>query len=340
MYDLTIIVPIYNVEKYIRQAIDSLLNQRDLNYEIILVDDGSKDGCAVICDEYESVSNIKIVHKENGGLPSARKAGLKIAEGKYIGFLDGDDWVDSEYYFNMVKKAMQFKADIVCSSFRILYSDKEVDVNNTIDDGVYTEEKLQELRKRILYTEPYYTYGIAPSLCTKIIKKEWLDMYMMNEPDYITLAEDACCSFPIMFCCKCLCVCHSNKGYHYRQSSQSMSRLYDPEKAEKVWAAMAYFSKVMEEQYSIYHDQIDKFYSFLIKDIIKNYMGSGVSKKKIVSEIGIFREYELVDNTLKRLKGLPFAHKIMFWLYKVRSYYLLIYLMKLHNRSHNINLEG
>ena len=94
---LSIVVPIYKVEPYLRKCVDSLLNQ-DLpteDYEIILVDDGSPDCCGEICDEYASkYGNIRVIHRENGGLSAARNSGIEIAQGKYIQFVDSDDYLE------------------------------------------------------------------------------------------------------------------------------------------------------------------------------------------------------------------------------------------------------
>ncbi|HEY8803664.1 MAG TPA: glycosyltransferase, partial [Clostridium sp.] len=96
---ISIIVPIYKVEVYIRNCVDSILNQTYKNLEIILVDDGSPDNCGNICEEYSSKDKrIKVIHKKNGGLSSARNAGLDIASGEYIGFIDSDDWIEGDMY--------------------------------------------------------------------------------------------------------------------------------------------------------------------------------------------------------------------------------------------------
>ena len=96
---VTVIVPVYNVENYLQQCIDSIIGQSYKYLEIILVDDGSTDGSGKICDEYANQDNrIKVIHKQNGGLVSARKAGLKEATGKYIAFVDSDDWIDTDMY--------------------------------------------------------------------------------------------------------------------------------------------------------------------------------------------------------------------------------------------------
>ena len=92
---ISVIVPIYNVEKYLRRCVDSILNQTYKNLEVVLVDDGSPDACPAICDEYaQKDKRIKVVHKQNGGVSSARNTGLDFATGDYIAFVDRDDYIE------------------------------------------------------------------------------------------------------------------------------------------------------------------------------------------------------------------------------------------------------
>lgn len=115
---LSIIVPVYNEEKYLKRCIDSILNQKFSNYELILINDGSTDGSGDICDEYQLADNrVRVIHKENGGLSSARNYGLQIAVGKYIGFVDSDDWITADMYSFLIETAIDSEADIVASSY-------------------------------------------------------------------------------------------------------------------------------------------------------------------------------------------------------------------------------
>lgn len=118
---MTIIVPVYKVEKYLRRCLDSLVNQTYKNLEIILVDDGSPDNCGAICDEFvQKDSRISVIHKENGGLGSARNAGLEICNGVYVLFVDSDDWVENNY----VEVMLDYKTEnnIVCCGYNAVYS--------------------------------------------------------------------------------------------------------------------------------------------------------------------------------------------------------------------------
>ena len=108
---ISIIVPVYNVEKYVEKCINSIINQTYKNLQIILVDDGSKDNSGKICDEFKLKDNrIEVIHKNNGGLSDARNAGLKLAKGDYIGFVDSDDYIEADMYetlYNLIKKIIQ-----------------------------------------------------------------------------------------------------------------------------------------------------------------------------------------------------------------------------------------
>ena len=119
---ISVIVPVYNVEKYLRKCVDSIVNQTYKNLEIILVDDGSPDNCGKICDEFAEMDNrVMVIHKENGGLSSARNAGLDIATGEYITFVDSDDYIENDTYEKVVVAINKFDSDL------IFFREKSVD---------------------------------------------------------------------------------------------------------------------------------------------------------------------------------------------------------------------
>ena len=113
MCKVSVVVPIYNVEKYIKQCVVSIRNQTLEDIEIILVDDGSPDNCPQICDEYKKLDNrIKVVHKKNGGLSSARNAGMRVATGEYIGFVDSDDYIEVDMYEKMYNTSKKYNTKV------------------------------------------------------------------------------------------------------------------------------------------------------------------------------------------------------------------------------------
>lgn len=131
---VSIIVPIYNVEAYLKRCIDSILNQTYKNMEIILVDDGSLDKCPEICDEYAlSDKRIKVIHKQNAGVSAARNDGLAIAKGDLIGFVDPDDCIHPSMYKEMVSYLVSQKCDLVSCSFTRFSTEDEINTNIEVD---------------------------------------------------------------------------------------------------------------------------------------------------------------------------------------------------------------
>lgn len=121
---ISIIVPIYKIERYLRQCIDSILAQTFTDFELLLIDDGSPDGCPAICDEYaKKDSRIRVFHKPNGGLTSARNYGLDNAKGDWIMHIDGDDWIEPTYIEELYDTAIKNDADIAICGFRFAYED-------------------------------------------------------------------------------------------------------------------------------------------------------------------------------------------------------------------------
>lgn len=323
--DLSIIVTVYNVEKYLEQAIQSLLNQKEYSYEIILVNDGSKDESLSICEKYgrENAEKVKVVNKPNGGLPSARKAGVRAAQGEYVTFLDGDDWVDEDYYYNMLVSAKEHKADIVCSSYRLSYPDIETEDKNAVESGIYEGEQLEEVRNRILYNEPYYTYGIYPSLCMKVIQKSCIENYIYKVPDNVTLSEDAACSFPILYSCNRFIVLNENTGYHYRQSACSMSNYYDPVKIDRIIRIMDYMEEAFKPYYEKYARQIDMYYTQPIKELVKNELLGDACFQEKKEKISALLQKDYIIRALQDLSDFPIAYRIFFWLIKKQKYGIL-----------------
>lgn len=165
---LSIIVPVYKVEPYLRRCVDSILAQTFTDFELILVDDGSPDGCPAICDEYaEKDSRVKVIHKGNGGLSDARNAGLDVAQGEYIGFVDSDDLIKPDMYSNLIKLARETRADIVVCGIEVIDEDgnKEMNWPETLVSGVYSSDEL-------INNFSYISSQIMPSVANKIFARK------------------------------------------------------------------------------------------------------------------------------------------------------------------------
>jgi len=210
------------IDRYIGICIESILNQTYKNLEIILVDDGGKDNCSDICDLYKSKdARIKVIHKQNGGLVSARKAGLQESNGSYISYVDGDDWIGPGFIEDLYRATDSGDYDMVCAGFtRDLFS-KSASFLNAIPSGTYEGEKLRELWKNMISFGSYYRPGINTYVWNKLFRREIVLEAQSRVDNRISLGEDAAVTYPALLKCRKVAVT-DNVEYHYRQREDSM----------------------------------------------------------------------------------------------------------------------
>jgi len=243
-YLFSIIVPVYNISKYLNECVDSILNQTYQNYELILVDDGSTDGCSDICDEYAANDNrVRVIHKENGGLVSARKAGVEVAQGKYILNVDGDDYLDTEALKILSDICEKTDTDVIAYDY-YRFSDKEkVHNSSSVNEGFYnSHDELINLRKKILFNfeKRFFTYGIEPSLCSKAIRKDLYAKYQLLSDSSVSIGEDLMVSLPILLEANSIYVL-KKPLYYYRKNESSMTRNYNHTHFEDLLSIIKYF---------------------------------------------------------------------------------------------------
>lgn len=175
--DISVIIPVYNTEKFLRSCIDSILVQANVSFEIILVDDGSSDSSPVICDTYANkYNNIKVFHIKNSGPATARNEGFKVAQGEYITFTDSDDKMEPLMLFKMISAGKEHHADIICCNY------KEVDEEGHITDRIYSNQTYILNHEDALVH--FYSKDKIFSQCwTKLFKRQLLiDHHIENDP--------------------------------------------------------------------------------------------------------------------------------------------------------------
>lgn len=174
MVDVSIIVPIYNVEKYLKKCIDGILNQTHKNFELILVNDGSPDNCGHICEEYKKLNNrIKVIHQKNQGTGIARNSGLAIASGKYIYFCDPDDFIEPNLIKDNFQIAMKNNANMVVFGFydELYTKHGQKTIPRTIEETIFLESK-QDFRNKF---DKLHKKNVMYTLWNKLYKREFLD---------------------------------------------------------------------------------------------------------------------------------------------------------------------
>lgn len=297
---LSIIVPVYNVEKYLDTCLKSIIDNYEEGIEIILIDDGSKDRSDAICDEYaKKYEYIKVKHKENGGLSSARNVGIKVAKGKYIWFVDSDDYVKAESISEIIKMAKN-DTDLILTSHC-----------NVFPDGTSIETYLDEPTENILPYEYFYNIGSASYAAVRFIAKKEL---IIRENIFFTEGiyhEDEEWS-PRLLCSAKTFVVIPNSIYNYRVGNpQSIMGMSNPKKVyDKIYISKKIYNKIKDENLQ------GKMADFLNYRVEHNFIValnelvaySGNEKKNMIKEIkeNIYvldnintKKVKLVKNTIK-----------------------------------------
>lgn len=285
---LSIIVPVYNTAEYLVQCIESILSQEYENFELILVDDGSTDNSLVICERYQNRdARIKIIHKENGGLISAKKAGLKVAEGQYVGFVDSDDWIDPNMYSCLMKAALVNNVDVAIGDNVIEYPDYTSKVKQGILPGLYQEKDLVDyIYPNLIFKENDYELGISPSLCTKVFKRDLIVKYQNKVNETIKAGEDAACTYPCLLEAKSIVYIENCYSYHYRIHAASMThKKVQMEVNEKIILLNHLYSSFSNYEYPCLIRQLYLYSANMLHGYVTNCYENRVSQKELLCNI-------------------------------------------------------
>ncbi len=268
--DLSIIVPVYNTEKYLKRCIDSIVNQTLKNIEIIVVDDGSKEECAVLCDEFSKTdSRIKVIHKRNGGLGFARNTGLEAATGEYIGFVDSDDYIERAMYETLYNAAKKYNADICLSGISFVggnvFSKSGGDTKKLYfeEEIVFEKEGLKNLLLGVIGALPEEPddsrYGV--SVCKNIFRTS-----VIRERKIDFLSERKILSEDTLFMVDFIKSSQNAVGipgayYCYCRNEDSLSKSYNKERFEKSIVFLDELEKRISDtiekcEYKIYLDRL------------------------------------------------------------------------------------
>ncbi|MFR1757985.1 MAG: glycosyltransferase family 2 protein, partial [Thomasclavelia spiroformis] len=232
MPKLSIIVPIYNVEKYLSRCIESILNQTFREFELILINDGSTDNCKEICEKYKKIdSRIIVVNKKNGGVSSARNFGIDISRGEYIGFVDPDDFIDSNMYEILFNIINLYQSDIViCDYYKVseynIKKYEEIQLNNK---GIIVENINNiDAIERILTVGEKFIFA-----WNKIYKRRLFENLRYNEG---MIYEDEFLAHRILYRCNKVSIINSSLYYYVQRKGSIVNSRFSSKKFDKVYA--------------------------------------------------------------------------------------------------------
>lgn len=247
-YKISIVVPVYNVEGYLDACVASLLRQTYENKEILLIDDGSTDQSGKLCDQYaQSNPEIRVVHKENGGLISAWKRGVEEAQGDYITFVDSDDTIDANMLAEMAMELTGSEEEIITSDYVIVEDNgKRTPVWQSLRPGSYEEKELiSQVWPKLLGQEHRYVHM---SRCMKLIPKAMLVANYHYCDASIRMGEDVTILLPVLLSCKRLVVMDHKAYYNYLYLTESMAHKYDKGMYENNKRLYAIIQRIIEDK--------------------------------------------------------------------------------------------
>lgn len=308
---ISVIVPVYNAEKYLRKCVDSIVDQTYRKLEIILVDDGSQDNSGMICDEYaQRDERVKVIHKENGGPASARNEGIKAATGDYVAFVDSDDWLDVNLYTDCILR-MEYGTDV------LLFGLKNVDIDGS--NEVVIRPEMSEInisdsdKQKLFYVTKNSLLGYP---WNKLLKRTIIGRTRFLD---VGIREDLCFTFEIINKIKCI-QCADVYGYNYvrRESSilhsSNVNNVSDLLRVDKVLqnGIKALNKKNNLVLYNIIMQTV--CVDILLKDILRN------------EQISRNKKIELI-NSLVNNKAM--VHRLKLRLCSNKLYFFAIFCLKL-----------
>lgn len=291
---ISIIIPIYNVEKYLRGCLDDIINYSSENDEIILVNDGSTDACLNICSEYSSKQkNIKIVNKINGGLSSARNAGIEISQGKYVVFIDPDDRLHKDYFNVLFNVAQAHKCDLVVSGYETVPENKKILPGyelNTVLNGI----------DFVLSSKNIHTRNDLCFVWRNIYKLDIIKNNKIRFNEEVFIGEDVIFNLEFMMKCKRAYAIDKQMYYYTVNNPNSLMRVNYKPKLESSLIIQYNIRKKLSEQYGLLKNEeykidmanyyLKNVYSMIIKNINQGQQNNIKSDIKRILNYDMFRD--------------------------------------------------
>lgn len=254
---ISVVVTVYNSEKYIGQCIESIINQSFRNLEIILVDDGSTDSSGQICDTYAAVDNrIRVIHQSNQGQMKAWYVGASNCSGEYIANVDGDDWIDENTYSSLEPIIEEYTPDIISfGCYRYFSSNSLKESHDNVEEGYYPKKRIdEELLSRLVWDYGRNTWGcIDPSRCMKLISSKLLKEFLVSgfrSEEIFTLSygQDTATTYPLIYRANSIYITHHNSYYHrQRTGGETAYYIRDEEFTTKLFVLYELLKNVLKE---------------------------------------------------------------------------------------------
>ena len=332
---ISVIIPMYNAEKYIEKCLKSVCEQSFDNYEVIVVDDGSKDLSPRIADNYaREYTCLKVIHQKNGGVIKARKTGVGNASGLYILNLDSDDWLLKDHLIKIAEEINKNHPDIVVTGYIEDNEGIQKKYNQNISSGFYAGDHMQkDILGNFISTSTFFSFGIYPTLWTSCIKKELISKAQVNLPETYSIGEDISVTYPCIINAASLSIL-DEYTYVYRIQNESMTHVFDEKFSKKLIYLLDHLTSVIPATI-VSSKQFNDYIVFETCLLVGSYLGAGVKKHPyadIVRYIEDVLAQPIIRNSVKKFnimeKRVPLKYKIKVFLIKMKWLKVYSYLLK------------
>ena len=336
----SVIVPIYKVEAYLSSCIESVLSQTFPDFELILVDDGSPDRCPEMCDAYKDRdARIKVIHKPNGGLVSARRAGIQIAEGAYVFNLDSDDRIELDTLASAYKIITETNCEIVSFSHRWIKNGQTIKITDDgLDEGLYIGEDLKKrIYPRLLLDKnmehvSYFLHG-------KAIKRDLLTPIQLNVSEKISVGEDLCCVVP--------CYMHAESVYFSKKTAciytvrdDSMSNVFYAQQICRVESAINEICKNDFSKVPDFEEQLCRYSCFMCFAILASAAENNCFDSIQAIQDNIIHSLHREKIQSAKFDNITLKSKISIFLMKKNRYKAAFYFLNLCKKIKTILRKG
>lgn len=273
---ISIIIPVYQVQAYLRECLESVRRQTYKNLEVILVDDGSDDGSEIICDEYaEKDARFQVIHQQNQGAANARKAGVRRSTGDYIGFVDGDDWISLNTYEKMLMPILTQNADMTICLKNICQDGNGYTCSEdaVAEEGMYKKKDgLNQICQYLFWGQDDHKEGLAINLVDKLFRRDLIMEYMEQADERLRYFEDAACVIPCLIKAENIYVLNEPL-YYYRQRNGSACHSIDTMYLEQINIFYESILTRMHDNMDDLKQRLDKYFVSRIYEGINRIMG-------------------------------------------------------------------
>lgn len=319
---VSVIVPVYNSERYLQRCVDSILGQTLHDIELILIDDGSIDGSGELCDAYaDKDSRVRTVHKENGGAASARNKGIAIARGDYVGFVDSDDYIEPDMYGQMYGEALQNGAQLIlCDGIKESAGGQAPYTGQPLREGFYTKEQMYREYFPCLLMREEIEFPPTISNCLCLVKRSLLETHALRYDEGAKYCEDSLFGSLIAYYADSFCYLKHKYLYHYCFNASSTTHTPHLDKWDVfqriIGLSRAFFSQAEDYDFTLQLSVQAIYFAFNAINELRSSDLPDKEKRERIRNISSSEELKTAWEGFRMPENISFKLKIRIFLLK------------------------